>query len=79
MHKFFGSLLLGACLLMPVSALYAQDHHDAPPPHVWNDGEKDAWHRYLKERHKKDHEWAKANKREQADYWKWRDEHRDAH
>jgi hypothetical protein len=42
------------------------------------DDEK-AWHDYLKERHKKDHDWAKANKREQQDYWKWRDAHRDNH
>ena len=42
------------------------------------DDEK-AWHDYLKEKHKKDHEWAKANKKEQADYWKWRDAHHDDH
>jgi len=44
--------------------------------HQWNDGENEAWHRYLKERHIKDHEWEKASKREQANYWKWRDKHR---
>jgi hypothetical protein len=38
-----------------------------------------AWHDYLKEHHKKDHEWARASKREQADYWKWRESHRDEH
>jgi hypothetical protein len=43
--------------------------------HEWNDGEKDAWHRYLKERHIKDHEWEKASKRERDNYWKWRDKH----
>lgn len=42
------------------------------------DDEK-AWHDYLKGKHKKDHEWGKANKKEQADYWKWRDAHRDEH
>jgi hypothetical protein len=47
--------------------------------HQWNDGENTAWHQYLKEHHKKDHEWAKANKREQAAYWKWRDQHKDIH
>jgi hypothetical protein len=74
MKKVLGSLALGICLLAPVGALYADDHHDQH--HEWNDGENEAWHRYLKEHHKKDHDWGKANKREQAAYWKWRDQHR---
>jgi len=76
MSKFIGPFILAIGLLAPSAALYAQDH-PAPPPHVWNDGENDYWHQYLKEQHKKDHDWAKASKREQANYWKWRDQHRD--
>ena len=75
MFKFLGSLTLGLCLLTPTAIVYAQDH----PAHQWSDSENASWHQYLKERHKMDHEWAKANKREQADYWKWRDQHHDAH
>jgi hypothetical protein len=73
MFKYFGSLLLGVSLLAPMS-LIAQDHG-----HQWNDNENTAWHQYLKEHHKKDHDWSKASKREQQNYWKWRDQHHDAH
>jgi hypothetical protein len=62
-------------LLLPMGVAMAQDH----PKHEWSDNENPAWHQYLKEQHKKDHEWAKANKREQNAYWKWRDQHRDIH
>jgi hypothetical protein len=81
MYKFLGSLALGVCLLTPIGTLKAQDHHDqaAQAHHQWNDGENQYWHQYLKEHHKKDHDWEKANKREQTDYWKWRDQHRDSH
>jgi hypothetical protein len=75
MYKSLGLLVLGLGLLVPVGTLQAQDHHDQME-HKWNDGENESWHRYLKEQHKKDHDWARANKREQAAYWKWRDQHR---
>ena len=79
MNKFLGSLVLGISLLAPTAMLNAQDHHDDAVKHEWNDGENGAWHQYLKEHHKKDRDWAKAKKRDQADYWKWRDQHRDIH
>ena len=64
-------------LLAPTAVtLCAQDH---PPVHEWKDSENDAWHRYLKERHIKDHEWDHATKREKTNYWKWRDSHPDPH
>jgi hypothetical protein len=72
MKRLLGVALLGLGLLTPtVVTLQAQDHK-----HEWNDGEKEAWHRYLKERHIKDHEWDHATRREQSNYWKWRDAHR---
>lgn len=71
MKKLLSSLALGVCLFAPIGALYAQDH----PSHQWNDNENTSWHQYLKERHRKDHEWSKATKKEQSDYWKWRDQH----
>lgn len=80
MSKFFGSLCLSVCLLTPAVALQAQDHGKMEQnSHQWNDGENEMWHQYLKEHHKKDHDWSKASKREQAAYWKWRDQHRDSH
>ena len=77
MLKALAVAVLGVGLLAPVVPVFAQD-----PPHKvheWNDGEKDAFHRYLKEKHIKDHEWDHASKREKANYWKWRDAHPDAH
>jgi hypothetical protein len=76
MHKILGIAVLGLGLLAPTAAtLHAQDHHDQVK-HEWNDGENETWHRFLKERHRKDHDWDHANKKERADYWKWRDQHR---
>jgi hypothetical protein len=77
MSKILSSFALSICLLIPVSGVaFAKDH---PHPHQWAENENPTWHQWLKENHRKDHEWAKANKREQAAYWKWRDQHRDAH
>ena len=83
MNRFFGALLLGATLIMPI-AIQAQDQprkyydRDHKDYHVWNDGENSAYHRFLTENHRKDHEWAKANRKEQQEYWNWRHEHPDA-
>jgi hypothetical protein len=82
MTKFFGLMALSACLLTPVATLHAQDHADhghMQKSHQWNDSENEPWHQYLKEHHKKDHDWSKASKREQNAYWKWRDQHHDSH
>ena len=49
-------------------------HNDS---HEWNDKEDQAYRRYLQERHKKYHDFAKASKKEQSDYWNWRHEHPD--
>ena len=80
MIKLLGLAVLGLGLLAPTAATLsaAQEHHDQPR-HEWNDGEKDAWGRYLKEHHKKDHDWEHAKKSERAAYWKWRDAHPDDH
>jgi hypothetical protein len=82
MQRFLGSLVLGFGLLAPVGTLHAQDndrHDKVEKAHEWNDSENPAWHQYLKEHHIKDHDWDKAKKREQTNYWKWRDKHPDAH
>lgn len=73
MNKLISSLVLGVCLLAPVGIMNAQDH----PSHTWSDSENPTWHQWLKDNHKKDHDWSHATKREQAAYWKWRDQHHD--
>ena len=80
MRKFTGVFMLGALLGLPV---FAQDsrhyedkaHHDS---HDWNASEDDAWRRYLEEHHRKAHDFAKASRREQSDYWNWRHSHPDS-
>lgn len=73
MRKFASALVLGVSLLTPVATLQAQEH----PRHEWSTSEDPTWRQYLEEHHKKYHDWKRANKREQEDYWKWRDSHRD--
>lgn len=45
--------------------------------HNWDDNENQAWNRYLSENHKKAHDFSKASKREQSQYWTWRHQHPD--
>ena len=54
--------------------VYDKDHNDY---HNWDDNENHAWGQYLSENHKKSHEFAKANKKEQSQYWNWRHAHPD--
>ena len=49
-------------------------HNDA---HEWNEHEDQAYRRYLQERHEKYHDFAKAKRREQEEYWNWRHAHPD--
>jgi hypothetical protein len=78
MRRYLGTLFLGVSLLAAPAALYAQDH-DRAHQHAWTADEDPHWHQYLKEHHKKEHDWGHASKREQRDYWKWRDAHPDTH
>jgi hypothetical protein len=82
LHRNLSLTLLAAALAVP-GLVCAQDrdrqyedraHHDS---HRWNDQEDQAYRRFLKERNKKYHDFAKANRREQDDYWKWRHSHPD--
>jgi hypothetical protein len=75
MRRVLGAFVLSLGLLTPMGIAIAQDH----PQHQWSDSEDPAWRQYLNEHHKKYHDYAKAKKKEQEDYWKWRDQHRDAH
>lgn len=85
---FSGALLAAATLAAPLFSsaatprpqddrgIYDREHKDY---HKWDDGEDRAWRRWLAETHRKEHEFAKADRKEQAEYWKWRHGHPDAH
>lgn len=87
-RQYLGSLFVMAALAIPMATVampgpqddharkrvYDRDHKDY---HNWDDKEDRAWGRYLEENHRDRHEFAKANRKEQNEYWKWRHEHPD--
>jgi hypothetical protein len=93
MTKYFKVVVLGTSLMfLPVISAQDRDrrdnqqtqqnnrryedkaHHDS---HEWNDNENQAYRHYLEERHRKYHEFDRANRREQNDFWNWRHSHPD--
>lgn len=93
MRKYFTTFFLSATLCLPVIlplAGHAQDrddHHEEhryydaqhKDYHNWNNDEDRAWRHWLEVNHMEYHDWARANRREQQRYWKWRHEHKDWH
>ena len=85
MRKYVTALLMGACLCLPAVVSAQDDRHDKKyydpykkDYHGWNENEDRAWKHYVtEERHGEYHDWNKAKKKEQRDYWKWRHEHPD--
>src|SRR4051812_2015949 len=90
MKRLLCTCLLGSALLMPVAMRADDDDHhrdrarsqrywdpEARDWHDWNDHEQDAYRRYLREQNRQEHDWAKASKKEQREYWKWRHNHMD--
>jgi hypothetical protein len=83
-HRYIASFFLTAAFVAPVAVVaaaapqddryYDRNHKDY---HKWDDREGDAWKRFIVENHRKDHEFAKANKKEQQEYWNWRHSHPD--
>ena len=87
-HRYIASLFLTAALAAPVSILaaslpqeaavqvrvYDKDHKDY---HNWDDHENQQWGVFLTENHRNPHEFSKANKKEQSEYWNWRHAHPD--
>ena len=87
-HKYVASFALTAALTAPMAAVitatpasaqddrgfYDKDHKDH---HKWDDHEQSAWGHFLAEKHRKEHEFAKANYTEQQEYWEWRHSHPD--
>ena len=88
MHRYLTVLFLGAALAGSVAARADDDHHsanrtqryydkDARDYHEWNQNENQVYHQYVTENHKRDREFAKTNRRERQDYFKWRHDHPD--
>jgi hypothetical protein len=89
-HHYIASLFLTAALAAPVAIMaapvpqearvqvrvYDRNHKDY---HNWDDNENRAWGQYQTEHRKNSHEFSKANKREQGQYWNWRHAHPDNH
>ena len=87
-NRYIASLFLTAALAAPVALMaipapqedhnrnrvYDKEHKDY---HNWDDNENKAWGQYLSENHKSSHEYAKASKKEQSQYWNYRHAHPD--
>lgn len=87
-YRIVSSLFLAAAVAAPVSIfaapvpqdaavqvrVYDADHKDY---HNWDDREETQWHVYLKDNHRKDEDFKKADKKEQNEYWNWRHDHPD--
>lgn len=85
MYRYLSAFVLGAALLAPV-ALRADDDHkvkvkvyydrEGRDRHEWNDNEIRSYRQYQTEQHQT-REFNRANRQQQADYWKWRHAHPD--
>ena len=87
-NRYITSLFLTVALAAPVAMMaipvpqedghqnrvYDKQHKDY---HNWDDNENKAWGQYLSENHKSSHEYSKANKKEQSQYWNYRHAHPD--
>jgi hypothetical protein len=86
-HRYIASLFLAAVIAAPVSVMaapapqasvsvrvYDKSHNDY---HNWDDHENQVWGQFLIDNHKKSHEYSKANKKEQSQYWNYRHSHPD--
>jgi hypothetical protein len=90
MLRFLNAALLGAALIIPVAlapnALRAQNHNaarsyhdkDHNDDHEWNSHEDQAYRMYVKQNHRKYHEFSKLKENDQQAYWGWRHDHSDA-
>jgi type III secretory pathway component EscR len=85
MHRYLNVLLLSAALVVPV-VIRADDDHGQTKRyydkndrdwHEWNENENHAYHQYLHDNHKRDHDFSKASSRERNEYFKYRHAHPD--
>jgi CHAT domain-containing protein len=86
--RYISSLFLAAALATPAAIMampepqnasvqvriYDRDHKDY---HVWDDREDRAYGQYRSENPRSAHEFSKASKRQQSQYWNWRHSHPD--
>lgn len=82
--SYLGAILFAAILTAPAALIIgcgaqqsAPQVAQAPENHRWDDHENQAWHRFLTENHRQDHEFAKSESNEQKEYWNWRHSHPD--
>jgi hypothetical protein len=87
-HRYIASLFLTAALVAPVAIMaapvpqearvqlrvYDRQHKDY---HNWDDNENRSWRQYLTTKHRNSHEFSKASKRKQSNYWNYRHSHPD--
>jgi hypothetical protein len=84
MAKFVNILLVTTALGMSGLSI-AQEHREQPSrvyqdqrhhdTHEWNNEEDQKYRAYLQEHHKKYHDFSKASRKEQNNYWEWRHQH----
>jgi hypothetical protein len=84
--RIIASLFLSVAFMAPAAILVAEPQtkvsvrvYDSKRKeyHNWDDNENHAWGAYLTTNHQKPHEFKKANKKEQTNYWNWRHDHPD--
>jgi len=87
-HRYLTTMILAAAIATPLAVVAApapkddnvqvrvhdRNHKDY---HNWDDHENAAWGGYLTNNHKKRHEFSRASRREQSNYWNWRHSHPD--
>lgn len=56
--------------------VYDPDHKDY---HNWDGNEQKQWKQYQSTEHLKYHDYSKANKNDQSNYWNWRHDNDDKH
>ena len=86
MKGILSTLLLSIGLITPVAMKADHDDHhsnryydrDSRDWHEWNDREDRAYRQYLNEQHREYRDMAKANRKEQREYWRWRHKHPDS-
>jgi hypothetical protein len=81
---YLGSIPLAVILTAPAALIVGCGSQQSSPQvsqtpdnHRWDDHENQAWHRFLTENHRPDHEFAKSDNHEQKEYWNWRHSHPD--
>jgi hypothetical protein len=92
MSRFWNAALLSAALLVPVAvaptALLAEDHdrdhdhvyhdRDHNDDHHWDSHEDRAYRMWVKEHHRKYHDFNRLREEDRQAYWGWRHDHSDA-